>query len=110
MEFVVRHLIVAAAVTLLAGSALAQTAPPPANPNPNTPAVIMPGAASPAAPAAGSNSFTEGQAKDRIAAAGFTNVSALTKGSDGVWRGKASKAGTQQDVSLDYQGNVAPKK
>ncbi len=38
-----RHLIIAAAATFLAGSALAQTASPPANPNPGTPAVAVPG-------------------------------------------------------------------
>jgi hypothetical protein len=104
-----RHLIIAAAATFLAGSALAQTASPPANPNPGTPAVAVPGSVNANAPAAGANSFTEGQAKERIAAAGFTNVSALAKDKDGIWRGKASKAGTMQDVSLDYQGNVVPK-
>src|SRR4051794_41184331 len=103
-----RHFSITVAAALLTGSALAQTAPP-ANPNPSTPAVTTPGANSAGAPAAGANSFTEAQAKDRLAAAGFTNVSALTKDKDGVWRGKASKAGTMHDVSLDYQGNIVPK-
>jgi len=49
------------------------------------------------------------QAKSRIEAAGYTNVSSLTKDKDGVWRAMASKGGTSSNVSLDYQGNVLPK-
>jgi hypothetical protein len=62
------------------------------------------------APVAGRNSFTEGQAKSRIEAAGYSNVSDLQKDNDGVWRGKADKAGTKTDVSVDFQGNVNPAK
>ena len=58
------------------------------------------------APASGANSFTEGQAKSRIEAAGFTNVSDLKKDDQGVWRGQAQKDGRQVSVALDYQGNV----
>ena len=29
---------------------------------------------------------------------------------EGVWRGKADKAGTKTDVSVDFQGNVNPTK
>jgi len=42
----------------------------------------------------------------RIEAAGYSDVSGLMKDKDGVWRGKASKAGKPFTVSLDYQGNV----
>jgi hypothetical protein len=38
------------------------------------------------APLKGSNSFTEGQAKDRALAAGFTSVSSMKKDGDGIWR------------------------
>jgi len=62
------------------------------------------------APVAGRNSFTEGQAKSRIEAAGYSNVSGLQKDNEGVWRGKADKAGTKADVSVDFQGNVNPAK
>ncbi len=58
------------------------------------------------APAAGANSFTETQAQGRIAKAGYTNVSALTKDKDGVWRGSATQAGKTVKVGLDYKGNV----
>src|SRR4051794_18193206 len=59
-------------------------------------------------PAAGANSFTEGQARSRIEAAGFTNVQDLQKDDQGIWRGKAQKGGQQTSVALDFQGNVVP--
>ncbi|WP_158668492.1 hypothetical protein [Bradyrhizobium guangdongense] len=62
------------------------------------------------APVAGRNSFTEGQAKSRIEDAGYSNVSGLQKDNEGVWRGKADKAGAKTDVSVDFQGNVNPAK
>jgi hypothetical protein len=58
------------------------------------------------APATGANSFTEEQARDRIIAAGYSDVSGLALGEDGVWRGSAMVTGQTQDVALDYQGNV----
>lgn len=61
------------------------------------------------APLAGANSFTENQAKDRAIAAGFANVSALTKDENGIWRGTASKDGKSVNVAVDYKGNVVAK-
>jgi hypothetical protein len=58
------------------------------------------------APFEGANSFTEGQAQDRILAAGFTNVSGLTKDDKGIWRGTAEADGKQVNVAVDYKGNV----
>jgi hypothetical protein len=104
-----KHLLAAAAVVIGTSTAMAQTAAPRANPNPSTPAVATPNTNNPGAPAAGANSFTEGQAKSRIEASGFTEVSGLAKDKDGVWRGKAKKAGASHSVSLDYQGNVVAK-
>jgi hypothetical protein len=89
--------------------ALAQTSAPPANPKPNTPAVTTTKTPTPPDPAAGRNSFTMAQAKSRLEAAGYANVSGLAKDKDGVWRGKASKGGASMDVSVDYQGNVIPR-
>ena len=60
-----------------------------------------------AAPTAGANSFTEGQARNRIEAAGFTGVDQLQKDDQGIWRGRAQRNGQQVSVSLDYQGNVS---
>jgi hypothetical protein len=57
-------------------------------------------------PAKGANSFTMGEAKSRIERNGFSNVSGLTKDSNGVWRGNAQKDGTSTMVWLDYKGNV----
>jgi len=85
---------------------LAQNAPP-ANPDASTPAVNTPNSpANPGAPAAGANSFTEGQAKSRIEDKGFTNVTGLAKDDAGVWRGKAMQNGKSVAVSVDFQGNV----
>jgi hypothetical protein len=81
-----------AATILAAPLALAQTATP-TQPTTN-------------APVAGSNSFTEGQARSRIEAAGYTNVTDLQKDDQGVWRGRATRNGTNTPVGLDFQGNV----
>lgn len=56
----------------------------------------------------GANSFTEGQARSRIEAAGFTNLEGLRKDDNGIWRGRATRGGQQVEVGLDYRGNVAP--
>ena len=55
----------------------------------------------------GANSFTEKQAKKHILNSGYTSVSDLTKGSDGIWRGVATKGGQQIKVALDFKGNVS---
>jgi hypothetical protein len=98
------------AATTYTAAALAQNGSPPANPNAHTPAIASPSSATNAdAPAAGANSFTEGQAKSRIEAAGFSNVSGLTKDKDGIWRGTASQSGATVNVALDFQGNIVTK-
>ena len=58
------------------------------------------------APLAGANSFTEGQAKDRIIAHGGSDVSALKKDDKGIWRGTATVDSGHQNVAVDYKGNV----
>lgn len=95
--------LLAAALALTASTALAQK---PANPDANTPAVASPDTKNSNAPVEGANSFTEGQARARIEKEGFTNVTGLTKGAKGVWRGQAMRGGKQVAVSLDFQGNV----
>ncbi|MGE4048237.1 MAG: hypothetical protein AB7F35_25490 [Acetobacteraceae bacterium] len=57
-------------------------------------------------PAKGANSFTMEQARSRIADKGFSNIGDLVKDEDGIWRGKAQKAGTSTGAWLDYKGNV----
>ena len=58
------------------------------------------------APLEGANSFTEGQAKDRAEAAGFTDVSALQKDDKGIWRGSAKRGESQVKIAIDFKGNV----
>jgi hypothetical protein len=100
-----RNALIAAFVLASIMPAVAQK--PPANPNVSNPAVNTPNSPpNPGAPAAGANSFTEGQAKSRIEDKGFTNVSGLKKDDSGVWRGKAMQKGKSVDVSVDFQGNV----
>jgi hypothetical protein len=94
-----------------AGAAFAQTVTvaPPANP-PGVVSTTTPDSKNAAAPVAGANSFTEAQARSRLEAHGYINVSALTKDDKSIWRGKASLGGTLVDVSLDYQGNIVANK
>ena len=59
-----------------------------------------------ATPQPGANSFTEGQARSRIEAAGFTNVTELQKDDQGIWRGRGMRNGQQVGVALDFTGAV----
>ena len=97
-------LSLATVCVLLPGIAFAQN--PPANPSSTTPAISSPNATNPNAPVPGANSFTEGQARSRIESNGYSNVSDLKKDENGIWRGRANKAGKSVPVSLDFQGNV----
>jgi len=90
-----RLLTLVAALAISTTTALAQT-----------PAVKSPSATNPAAPVAGANSFTEGQAKSKIESGGYTQVSGLKKDDNGVWTGSAMKGGQKVNVKLDFQGNV----
>ena len=93
---------------------LAQTATAPAPVNPPLAERLKKDAIKPpdrvaVAPVKGANSFTATQARERIAARGFTNVSKLTKDVDGIWRGTATRAGQTVAVSVDYTGAVFPR-
>ena len=57
----------------------------------------------------GSNSFTEMQARGHIENAGYSDVTALTKTTDGMWTGKAMKSGKSMNVSVDFKGAVSKK-
>ncbi len=59
-----------------------------------------------AQPARGSNSFTEGEARERLERSGFQGVGGLAKDDGGVWRGTATKDGRTVQVWLDYKGNA----
>lgn len=98
-----RTMLAMAAMALSFSPALAQTQPAPDG---DTPAVATPDSTNPTAPVEGANSFTEEQAKSRIADAGYTDVSDLKLDGKGLWRGTAMKNGASVSVALDYQGNV----
>jgi len=70
--------------------------------------VYAPRSADAGAPLKGANSFTEGQAKDRALSHGLTDVGALKKDDDGIWRGTASQDGKSVEVAVDFKGNVVP--
>jgi hypothetical protein len=75
-----------------------------------TPAVATPSTTNAGAPVQGKNSFTESQAKSRLEAAGFADVSDLKLDDQGIWRATASKDAKPVQVALDYQGNVVQAK
>jgi hypothetical protein len=102
-----RSILVLCAAMIAASAASAQT--PAAKSGPNNNAVNTSGKNNSNSPVAGRNSFTQGQAKSKIEEAGYSNVSALKKDNNGVWRGKARKDGSSASVSVDFQGNVNPK-
>lgn len=80
------------------------TATPPADSTKSAPAMADTDGQKPPLP--GANSFTEGQARERISKAGFEDVQQLKKDDQGVWRGQAKKSGQQVGVALDYRGNI----
>jgi hypothetical protein len=52
------------------------------------------------------SAFTADQAKSKIEAKGYSNLSGLRKDAKGVWRGKATKDGLPVSVTLDSEGKV----
>ena len=86
----------------LAAPALAQTAPAKNNAAVKHAHTVDDGGAR-----RGANSFTQAQAREHIVKSGFTNVSALVKDKDGVWRGTATKGRRTVHVGLDFKGNVS---
>jgi len=97
-----RFIVALAAGSLAATGAFAQAT----HDKSHNPAMKDSNAKAVATPAEGANSFTEDQARGRLAKAGYSNVSGLKKDDDGVWRGSATKAGKNVQVGLDYKGNV----
>jgi len=53
-----------------------------------------------ALPVAGAYGFTEGQAKSRLEASGYSAISGLEKTNSGIWRGQAEKNGVPVSVQL----------
>ncbi len=60
------------------------------------------------APFEGANSFTEDQARDLVAAAGYSDVSSLARDDKGIWRGTAKSTSGDVSIAVDYKGNVVP--
>lgn len=96
-----KQIIAAMLAATAATGALAQ-----ADTGSHNPAVKNPMVRTTAMAAKGRNSFTEAQARGRIAKDGYTGVSKLVKNQNGVWQGTAMKAGAKVNVALDYKGNV----
>lgn len=95
-------------MALLATGAWAQSSPPAVVYNaPLNAAVKLDGVKEGPVLAAGRNSFTQEQARARIAKAGYANVSPLTKDDTGLWQGTATRQGKTVHVALDYKGNIA---
>ncbi len=91
----------------LAGGALAQT-PPAGGPDAKGNAPIkQTHTVNDGAAKTGANSFTQDEARKHILNSGYTSVSDLAKGKDGVWRGTATKEGVSRSVALDFKGNVS---
>ena len=59
-----------------------------------------------APPVAGANSFSASEARRRIEAGGFAQVTGLVRDRAGVWRGRAVQNGAPVQVYCDYRGNV----
>jgi protein CpxP len=100
-----------------AGAAISQTVPAPPSvasapapatgpPLPITGPAAMARTRTAAASTAGASSFTEAEARSRLAAQGYTDVTALQKDAQLIWRGSAMKNGRAVGVALDAQGNV----
>ena len=103
-----KSIFAAALLSASALSAMAQTAPA-ATSDGNTPAVATPSTNNATAPVEGANSFTEGQAKDRIEKAGYSEVKNLKKDDKGIWMASGVKDGKPVMIALDYQGNIVAK-
>lgn len=97
-----KPIVVGLGVLAFTATALAQEAQNP----PVKPSITTPGSTNPAAPVKRKNSFTENQAKARIEKKGFTNITNLKLGQDGVWRASAERNGVPTSVALDYQDNI----
>lgn len=106
-----KQLFIAALVSAAvigSGSALAQT-PPSSSTAPPAIATSKGDSNTTAAPVAGKNSFTEGEARDRLEKHGYTAVSGLMKDDQSIWRGTAMKDGKSVAIAVDYQGNIVAK-
>jgi len=91
---------------ILAAVAAATIASPAVHGQSHNPALKDSKVRTTATAAKGHNSFTESQARGRIAKAGYSNITQLAKNKNGVWQGRAKRHGKWVTVALDYKGNV----
>lgn len=91
LEVPMKRIALAFGALTIFSATYAQETPKPAEPE--TPAVATPETKNPTAPVPGENSFTEAQANERIQDKAYTDVTALTKGKDGIWSASAMKDG-----------------
>jgi len=106
------RLAFAAVAAVALGTAVRAQPAATAGPGPAAPvAVVGPGGGpvSTGALAPGANSFTEGQARARIEARGFSDVTDLREDDRGIWHAVARHGGRRVEVMLDYRGNIASK-
>jgi len=96
----IRYLVAASAVALVATAAPAQT-----QAGSHNPAIKNGAPHGVVAPAEGANSFTQDQARGRFAKAGYTVASKPIK-QNGLWHATATKNGKRLTVMLDYKGNI----
>lgn len=85
-----KRMILSLALVVVAGAAVAQSAPVPRT----------------ATAPADSVTSAAATAQRRIERDGYTNVRNLAKGPDGLWRGTATRSGTEVQVTVDRSGNV----
>ena len=72
-----------------------------------TPPELFPNMTNPRIAELGANSLNEDQARSRIEAKGYSNISGVQKDDHGIWRGKATmKDGRSVAVTLDLEGNI----
>jgi hypothetical protein len=107
--FIVAGLVAGVAMALPASAQNAPTGPAPTMSTPASP--TQPQSSAPTTTGtgavAGANSFTETQARRRLEQNGYSQVSSLVKGKDGIWRGTAMKNGASGQVSVDYKGDIS---
>ena len=96
-----KQIIAAVLAATAATGALAQ-----ANTGSHNPALKNPTVQTTAMAAKGRNSFTESQARGRIAKDGYTDVSKLSNTPTGVCLCRAIMGGASVMGALDYKGNV----
>ncbi len=55
-------------------------------------------------PSSGATSFTETEARTRLTAHGYSDISGLAEDSQSIWRATAMMGGKTVKVALDYRG------